>query len=360
MIKKNKWNLLFSSIVILLPVVFGLIFWNSLPEELTTHWGLGGEANGWMTRGATVFLLPVILLAVHWLCLLISIKFPGRTEQNPKLMGIMLWIIPIISLVSHGTVYMVAFGMEIQPIFLINILLGILLIVLGNYMPKATRNPTMGIKIKWTLENEENWYATHRFGGKIYVIGGFLLLLCMFLPMPASLSVFGIVLAAVIVIPVLYSYGYYKKQIKAGTYVVNPVCIPNAKTAKIISLVTIPLVLIFTAILMFTGTIKVSYRETSFTVDATYWTALTVEYDAIESIEYRQDGVSGSRTNGLGSAQLLAGLFQNEEFGSYTRYTYTGDGPCVVLDVEGKILVLNGSDAAATKTIYETLQAKIG
>ena len=46
MIKKNKWNLLFSSLVILLPIVFGLIFWNQLPEELTTHWGASGLADG--------------------------------------------------------------------------------------------------------------------------------------------------------------------------------------------------------------------------------------------------------------------------------------------------------------------------
>ena len=360
MIKKNKWNLLFSSIVILLPVVFGLLFWHNLPEELTTHWGMDGEANGWMNKSATIFVLPVIMLAIHWLCVLLSAKLPGGEEQHPKIMAIVLWIIPLISLVANGTIYAVAFGKEINPVFLVFPLIGILFVAIGNYLPKCKRNFAAGIKVKWALENEENWYATHRFGGKVYVAGGFFLLLCMFLPTVIALWVGGAALIALIVIPALYSYGYYKKQAKAGTYTVDPIALPGAKTAKIISLIAVPLVLIFAAVVMFSGNVEVNYEETSFTIEASFWSDLTVEYDAITSIDYREDGVPGSRANGVGSARLLVGMFQNEEFGNYTRYTYTGESSCVVLDVEGKILVINGSNTSATKAIYETLQAKIG
>lgn len=359
MIKKNKWNLLFSSIVILLPIVFGLIFWNKLPEELTTHWGVDGQANGWMTKGATILILPLILLAVQWLCFLLSTKLPGGNDQNPKLLGIVLWIIPIISLAANGTIYAVAFGKEINPVFFVFPLIGILFIAIGNYLPKCKRNIAAGIKIKWALQNEENWYATHRFGGKVYVIGGFFLLGCMFLPTAAALWAGGIALAALVLIPVIYSYVYYKKQVKAGNYEVEPLPCLNTKAAKIISLVTVPIVLVLVAVLMFTGNVKVNYTETAFAIEASFWSDLTVEYDALESIEYREEGVPGTRANGIGSARLLVGIFQNEEFGNYTRYTYTGNKPCVVLNVDGKILVINGIDEAVTKTIYETIQEKI-
>ena len=360
MIKKHKWKLLVSSLIILLPIVFGLLFWNKLPDEMTTHWGIDGIANGWMHKAAAIFLLPIIMLGVHWLCVLLSAKLPGGEEQNPKLFAIVLWVIPAVSLLTNGITYAVAFGREIQPIFLFSPLLGVLFIAIGNYLPKAKRNPTMGIKIKWTLENEENWYATHRFSGKVYVIGGFILLACMFLPQPASLWASGIVLAALILIPAIYSYLYHKKQVKDGTYTVDSLSIPNAKAAKIISLVMVPIILVLVAVLMFTGKVEVSYQETTFTVDATFWSELTVDYDAVTAIEYREEGVSGTRTNGVGSARLLAGLFQNEEFGNYTRYTYTDGKPCVVLEVGDKILVIGGTDAAATKAIFETLQEKIG
>lgn len=360
MFKKNKWNLLFSSIVILLPIVFGLIFWNQLPEEMATHWGTNGQANDWMTKGAAIFVLPLILLAFHWLCFLTSCKLPGGNDQNPKLLKIVLWIIPIISLTANGTIYAVAFGKEINPVFFIFPLMGILFIAIGNYLPKCKRNIAAGIKLKWTLQNEENWYATHRFSGKVYVIGGFFLLVCMFLPMIVALWAGGIALVALVLVPVFYSYTYYKKQVEAGSYEVEPLPCLNTKAAKIISLVTVPIVLVLVAVLMFTGDVKLNYTETAFTIEASFWSDLTVEYDAIESIAYREEGVPGSRTNGVGSARLLVGLFQNEEFGNYTRYTYTGSKPCVVLDVGDKILVIGGADASETKEIYDTLKAKIG
>ena len=360
MIKKNKWNLLFSSIVILLPVVFGLIFWDKLPEELTTHWGIDGNANGWMTKGATIFILPLILLAFHWLCFLASTKLPGGNEQNPKLLNIVLWIIPIISLTANGTIYAVAFGKEIDPIFFVFPLIGILFIVIGNYLPKCKRNIAAGIKVKWALQNKENWYATHRFGGKVYVIGGFFLLACMFLPTVIALWAGGIALVTLVFAPVFYSYAYYKKQVKAGNYGAEPLPCLNTKAAKIVSLVMVPIILVLVAVIMFTGDVEVNYTETAFTIEASYWSDLTVEYGAIESIEYREEGIPGTRANGIGSARLLVGMFQNEEFGNYTRYTYTQTTPCVILEVKENILVINGNDEAATKVIYETIQAKIG
>lgn len=357
MFKKNKWNLLFSSIVILLPVLFGLIFWDSLPEELTTHWGADGQANGWMTKSATIFILPLILLVFHWLCFLASTKLPGTENQNPKVLSMVLWIIPIVSLAANGTIYAVAFGKEINPIFFIFPLLGIMAILIGNYLPKCKRSITTGIKVKWALQNEENWYATHRFGGKVYVVVGFVMLACMFLPTVAALCIGGASLLAMVIIPVIYSYSYYKKQVKAGTYTAEP--IPQSKAAKLITLVILPLVLILIVVMMFTGNVGVSYEETTFTIEASFWSDLTVEYDAVTDIQYREDGIPGTRANGVGSARLLVGIFQNEEFGNYTRYTYTQTNPCIMLEVEGKILVINGIDEAATNQIYETLQERM-
>ena len=358
MIKKNTWKLLVSSLVILLPIVFGLLYWNKLPDEMTTHWGMDGNADGWTNKAAAIFILPAILLAVHWLCVLLSAKLPGGQEQNPKLFAIVLWIIPALSLVVNGTIYAVSFGKEIDPVFLIFPLLGILFIAIGNYLPKAKRNLTTGIKVKWALENEENWYATHRFGGKVYVIGGFFLLLCMFLPTIIALWVGGAALIALIAAPVIYSYQYYKMQVKTGTYTAAP--LPKSKAAKIVALIAVPIILVFVAVIMFTGDVELIYEESSFTIEASYWSDLTVEYDAITHIEYREEGVPGTQTNGIGSARLKSGIFHNEEFCNYTRYSYTGTKPCVVLNVGDKILVINGTDTAATKAIYDTLQAKIG
>ncbi len=68
MIKKNIWRLLISSVIILLPIVAGLLLWNSLPERIATHWGADGKADGWSGKTFTVFALPLIMLALHCVC----------------------------------------------------------------------------------------------------------------------------------------------------------------------------------------------------------------------------------------------------------------------------------------------------
>ena len=85
-----------------------------------------------------------------------------------------------------------------------------------------------------------------------------------------------------------------------------------------------------------------SVVEEAFTIEASYWTDLTVAYETIDAIEYRDQDDPGTRISGLGGAKLLAGSFRNDEFGSYTRYSYTGCDACIVINADGKILVLNG------------------
>ena len=83
-------------------------------------------------------------------------------------------------------------------------------------MPKTEQNFTMGIKIRWTLASEENWYATHRFSGKLWVISGLILLVSVFVPEAVSAYVLFAVLIVSVTLPILYSFLYYKKQVKEG------------------------------------------------------------------------------------------------------------------------------------------------
>ena len=84
----------------------------------------------------------------------------------------MFWIVPACSLVTSGILYRAASGKELGPAMLVPVLLGMLFLWVGNYFPKLRRNRTLGIKVSWTLGNEENWNRTHRFAGKVWVCGG--------------------------------------------------------------------------------------------------------------------------------------------------------------------------------------------
>ena len=85
------------------------------------------------------------------------------------------------------------------------------MIVIGNYLPKTRRNYTIGIRITWTLENDENWRKTHRLAGKIWVLGGLLLLLNAFVQLYVY-WIFFLTLLLVIMIPCVYSYQLSKSE----------------------------------------------------------------------------------------------------------------------------------------------------
>ena len=133
-VKEYRTTIIITTLITLLPILFGLIVWNRL-----------------------------------------------RRNIHKKPLTLTFWIIPVMSVIVNGITYAAALGMEIEVGIIISILVGILLIALGNYMPKLQQNYTIGIRVPWTLNSTENWNRTHRLGGKTFILGGFLLIITGFL-----------------------------------------------------------------------------------------------------------------------------------------------------------------------------------
>ncbi len=214
MIKNNKWKLIISSAIILSPIIAGLLLWNGLPDKVATHWNFAGEVDGYSSKGFAVFFLPSFLLFVHWLCTILTTFDKKNQGQNKKAMSIVFWICPAISILTSSAIYAHSFGIDFNIAAITMVLLGLMFIVIGNYMPKIKQNSTLGVKVPWTLKNEENWNATHRFCGKVWVIGGFVILPCAFLPQTVSMIIMLTALPLLVIIPIIYSYIYHKKQSK--------------------------------------------------------------------------------------------------------------------------------------------------
>ena len=359
MIKNHKWKAIVSSVVILLPILFGLIMWNQLPATMTSHWGTDGVADGTATKGFVVFGLPLILLALHWLMLVAETLWQKSKPQNSKIVSIQFFIIPITSLVVNIFIYSAALGKDWNLFALIPVLIGGLLMYIGNYLPKTIRNRTMGIKLHWTMGNDENWQKTHRLGGKLWFWGGMVILVSTLLPAKFTIATMIAAIAIGVVMPTVYSYSIYRKH-KAEGVEYEPVF--NRKSDKValwITAIVVPLILIGAMILMVTGDITVTYEDTSFRIAASYTDDLTVEYGDIDSVEYRESFDAGSREMGFGSHRLSTGTFRNEEFGRYTIFAYTQGEGAVVLKSGDKVLVIVGKTAEETKEIYENLAQKI-
>ena len=205
--KNNLLRQIFAAIFLLLPLAAGLLLWERLPERMAIHWNIYGEPDGWAGRAVAVLLLPLVLLLLQGLSQLLSRREEGRTAA-----ALRLWIIPVLSLVCGAVTYCPVFFPEMKPDGLMPLLLGLLFAILGNFLPKLPRSRTLGIKIKWTLESDENWYATHRFTGWLWSAGGMLMIFCALLPkklLPAALLP---LVLAMILLPVLYSWRYSRRK----------------------------------------------------------------------------------------------------------------------------------------------------
>ena len=210
MLKKNKWMMLVTSLLILLPIAAGLILWEQLPEQLPIHWNAAGEVDGWCSKTQGVFLMPVVLLAVHWLCVLVTGQDPKNKDKNEKAKAMILWLIPVLSLVVNGMVYAYALNRDVNIQTLLPVFLGVVFLVIGNYLPKCSRNSTIGLKLPWTLNSDENWNATHRLTGKIWMSGGLVVAATVLLPANLSFWIMIAIGAVMVLVPAIYSYWYYK------------------------------------------------------------------------------------------------------------------------------------------------------
>ena len=210
MIKKNLKTLIVTSILIVLPVLAGIILWDRLPEQMPTHWNAAGDIDGWTNKPFTVFGLPLILLAGQWLCVLGTLADPKKENHPTKILHLVLWIIPVLSLVLGTITYATALGKTVRVEVIMPILIGLILAIIGNYMPKCKQNYTIGIKIPWTLNSEENWNRTHRFAGWLWTFSGIVVMLTGFF---GGFWIFMIIVLLMVLAPILYSYLLFRKGI---------------------------------------------------------------------------------------------------------------------------------------------------
>lgn len=360
MIKNHKWKAIISSAVILLPVLFGCILWDRLPATMVSHWGGDGVADGTAPKAFMVFGMPLILLALQWLILLAETVLQKDHPQNHKIVAIVYGIVPAISLVVHIFIYSIALGKDWDLFVLLPVLIGALFMFIGNYLPKTTRNRTTGIKLRWTMGNDENWQKTHRLGGQIWFWGGLIVMASAFLPLKITVGMMFLIIAVSVIVPTVYSYSIYKKHRAEGIEYEPVFDKKSDKIAIRITQIVVPLIFAGVVVLMFTGNIQVTFADTDFKIVASYMDDLTVSYEEVETVEYRESFDVGHREMGFGSPRLSMGTFKNEEFGRYTIYAYTQGEGAVVLKKGDAILVIVGKTLEETKTIYESLTEKTG
>lgn len=208
--RAHKMLMLLGSAIILLQTVVGVLLWDRLPDPIATHFDFHNQPNGWSSRTFTVFGMPLVLLALHWICLLAECAPSRASNYSAKIKYLLMFIVPASSLltmvVSYG--YALDAGFNVGRIALVFV--GVIFAVTGNYLPKIRRNYTTGIKLPWTMASEENWNRTHRMAAPVWVLCG-LALIVLGLIGYTGWPMF-IVIAAAVLIPTIYSFALHVRM----------------------------------------------------------------------------------------------------------------------------------------------------
>lgn len=211
--KKISKEFLVSTIICLLPLAFGLLIYQKLPQEIPTKWYSDGTVGQYMPKEFTVFGMPLFFVLMNAL-----VHFAMNTDPKRQNIGSMMkilgkWIVPVMSVIMIPMALLWGMGYRIPISRIIPILLGVLFVVIGNYFPKTRRSYTTGIKTPWTLNSDENWRRTHHVAAFLWIAAGIAMIAMTFLPQNVVRPVILGMIVLLIVVPYAYSYALYRKGI---------------------------------------------------------------------------------------------------------------------------------------------------
>jgi uncharacterized membrane protein len=208
---KHRW---ITPLLLAAMWAFALAVYPDAPERIPTQWNLRGQPAAWGGRSA-VFLLPAIATAVAALLVLVLPRIDPRRANWEKFRA-ELWVIVSVLLLFTAWLEAVtlgsALGWSVNQGRAMLGGVGVLLVLIGNYLPRIRSNWFLGIRTPWTLTSERVWRETHRVGGRAFVAAGLVMTLASLTPAPvadiASMTAVGV--AAVL--PVAYSYFAWRRE----------------------------------------------------------------------------------------------------------------------------------------------------
>ena len=208
---KNSRKLMIGSLAIfIVPLIIIIMAYPKLPEVIGTHFDFNGNVNGTMNKFIGTYGMLGFLFVVQCLMVFIVPKDPKYSNVGQAMRIFMFYSVPIITTVTLVTIIGVNLGYSVAMNQIVGVLLGGLFIGLGNYLPKTKRNYTVGIKIPWTLDDDDNWNKTHRLGGYCFIIAGLFMIIGSFIN---QLEICFILLFVLMFVPFVYSYMLYRKKL---------------------------------------------------------------------------------------------------------------------------------------------------
>lgn len=211
-IKKNKFSIIISAVLILIPMLIGLMLWDKLPESIPTHFNFSGEADQYGSKASTVIFLPLLMLVFQAFMVFGTSVDPKGQHISDKVFNLVIYIIPVVSIFVSTILYLNAMGYDINITRITMWLVSLIFIITGNYLPKTRQNYTIGFRFPWTLDDQENWDKTNRLGGYLMMAAGVLIFISTFFSSRVMVIVMLVSSIIASLVPIIYSFMIYRNK----------------------------------------------------------------------------------------------------------------------------------------------------
>lgn len=204
-------------VLLLLDMAYGIYVLGAMPAQVPVHWGLDGVPDDYGPAWMNALLIPAMAAGVYVLMLLLPLIDPRRRNYGLFIDTLRLfrWALVLAMIGLHITVVQASLGSDIAVDFVVRLGVALLFVALGNSMGKLRQNWFIGVRVPWTLSNEEVWNRTHRAAGRLWVVGGLVLAAAAFLPPESGTVAMGIVLSVMVIVPIVHAWRLHRRIVGA-------------------------------------------------------------------------------------------------------------------------------------------------
>lgn len=171
-----KWkSLIITCIICLLPIVLGVVLWSKLPESMPIHFDIYNQPDNFASKGFVVFGLPLLMVLLQIFCCVVNDINASKHGERKKLENVTKWIIPIMTVILQTVTFGIGLGWKIDVRIVVSLMVGVILLVIGNYLPKFDYIKNYDI-------DTQKARKINRFIGFETVLMGLMFIISIFLP----------------------------------------------------------------------------------------------------------------------------------------------------------------------------------
>jgi len=202
--------------LVMIAVMFAVGAWAypDLPARIPTHWGPSGQIDAYSAKSLlSVFSVPLMAAGLYVLLWVMPYLDPkrGNLISSKQVYALILELVTGLMSVLYAATLIAAHNTRLPVDRIIMVAVGVMFIVLGNYMGRVKRNWTMGVRYSWTLSDDTVWIKTNRLGGRLFMLAGVLGILGSLLPAPWNIVMLLGPALGLVPVTYIYSWRLYRK-----------------------------------------------------------------------------------------------------------------------------------------------------